>query len=79
MACRGEWSDKDDLYNFYSFYKCFPNIFHSLSGKSERLLSWTHYRILLRVEDVDARKWYEQEAYNESWNVRTLCLIEVIC
>lgn len=30
-------------------YKCFPEIFHSLSGKSHRVLSWTHYRCLMRT------------------------------
>ena len=37
-----------------------------------KLLSWTHYRILLQVEDRAVRNWYAQETYNESWSVRTL-------
>ena len=36
------------------------------------LLSWTHYRILIQVDDKCARKWYEQEAIRETWSVRTL-------
>lgn len=35
-------------------------------------LSWTHYRILLQVEDKKARDWYEKEAITQSWGVRTL-------
>jgi predicted nuclease of restriction endonuclease-like (RecB) superfamily len=30
--------------------------------KSFSLLTWTHYRILLQVEDTDARNWYMREA-----------------
>jgi predicted nuclease of restriction endonuclease-like (RecB) superfamily len=42
-----------------------------VSGKSI-LLSWTHYRTLLRVTDENARNWYVKEAHNEMWSVRTL-------
>lgn len=63
---------KTNLYNFYSFYKEYPEIFHSVSGKSDRLLSWTHYRVLLQVKDRRARDWYEHEAFQEGWSVRTL-------
>ena len=43
----GKGYTKTNLYSFYSFYKTYPEIFHSLSGKSDTLLSWTHYRVLL--------------------------------
>ena len=68
----GKGFTKTNLYNFYSFYKCFPEIFHSLSGKSPRVLSWTHYRCLIQVKDEAARSWYEKEAYEQTWSVRTL-------
>ena len=68
----GNGFTKTNLYNFYSFYKEFPEIFHSLSGKSDQLLSWTHYRVLLQVKDRQARDWYEHEAFQEGWSVRTL-------
>ena len=67
----GKGFTKTNLYNFYDFYKKFPNIFHSLSGKSQ-LLSWTHYRVLLQINDETARNWYEKEAYDQMWSVRTL-------
>lgn len=44
----------------------------SASPKSLNLLSWTHYRELIRVEDPEARAWYEAEAYKETWSVKTL-------
>ena len=43
----GKGFTKTNLYNFYSFYKTFPNIFHTACGKSLQLLSWSHYRTLL--------------------------------
>lgn len=67
----GKGFTKTNLYSFYSFYKCFPQIFHSVSGKSN-LLSWTHYRTLLQVEDSAAREWYAREASEQTWSVRTL-------
>lgn len=36
------------------------------------MLSWSHYRFLLQVTDPDARAWYEQEAFDQTWSVRTL-------
>ena len=41
-----------------------------MSAKS--LLSWSHYLILLQVDDIDARTWYEKEALEQYWSVRTL-------
>lgn len=68
----GKGFTKTNLYSFYSFYKSYPDIFHSLSGKSLPLLTWTHYRVLLQVEDAEARGWYEKEAGEQTWSVRTL-------
>ena len=36
------------------------------------MLSWTHYRTLMQVTDPNARAWYEKEAYEQTWSVRTL-------
>jgi len=68
----GKGFTKTNLYSFYSFYKLFPQIFHSLSGKSLPVLSWTHYRTLLQVDDSKAREWYAKEAAQQTWSVRTL-------
>lgn len=35
-------------------------------------LTWTHYLILMRIENADERNFYEIEAYNEGWDYRTL-------
>lgn len=43
----------------------------SPSGFSHQL-SWSHYRALMRVEKVEAREFYEREAADGTWDVRTL-------
>lgn len=68
----GKGFTKTNLYSFYSFYRYFPEIFHTLCGKSKRILSWSHYRCLIQVKDEKARNWYEKEAYEQTWSVRTL-------
>ena len=35
-------------------------------------LSWTHYRLLLRIEDQQARLWYMNEAADQNWSTRQL-------
>lgn len=67
----GKGFTSSNLYQFVQFYKFFPKIFHAVSVKSQ-ILSWTHYRCLLRVTDKEAREWYLQEAINEIWSARTL-------
>lgn len=68
----GKGYTKSNLYSFYSFYKTYPEIFQTLSGKSQKLLSWSHYAVLLQVNDEKARTWYEKEAIEQTWSVRTL-------
>ena len=63
---------KSNLYSFYAFYKAYPQIFQTVSGKSPALLSWSHYAVLLQVNDQSARAWYEKEAVEQTWSVRTL-------
>ena len=49
------------------FYQTFENS-HALRD----VLSWTHYRILLKVERENARNFYMQEAINGNWSTRQL-------
>lgn len=35
-------------------------------------LSWSHYRLLIRVEKAAARNWYMNEAAEQNWPVRVL-------
>lgn len=68
----GKGFTKSNLYSYISFYNCYKEIFHSVSGKSTAMLSWTHYRTLLQVTDEKARNWYTKEAEQQTWSVRTL-------
>ena len=67
----GSGFDFSSLYKYVRFYQCFPNILDTASPKSF-LLTWSHYRTLLQVEDEVARQWYEKEAIKEVWSVKTL-------
>jgi len=49
------------------FYITFPKR-HALSSE----LTWTHYRLLMRVEKEDAREFYVKEAIESNWDTRTL-------
>lgn len=44
----------------------------TLYGKIPFKLSWTHYQLLMRIEDRDERDSYEKEAIRSNWNVDTL-------
>ena len=35
-------------------------------------MSWTHYRLLLRVDNPAARQWYMREAAEQNWSTRAL-------
>jgi predicted nuclease of restriction endonuclease-like (RecB) superfamily len=46
-----------------------PEIRHTLCDD----LTWSHYRLLMRVEKPDARQWYMSEAASrQNWSVRAL-------
>lgn len=59
-----------NLRNLRQFYRTYPNeqICYTLCSK----LSWSHNRLIMRVEDSVAREWYLQEAAHENWSVRQL-------
>lgn len=68
----GKGFTKSYLYSYVLFYKTHPTIFQSVIGKSDKILSWTHYYILNQELNDDARAWYEREASEQGWSVRTL-------
>lgn len=73
MATYGKGFTKSYLYSFLTFYKNNEGeIFQTVFGKSRVLLSWSHYFILTQELNSDARVWYEQEALQQNWSVRTL-------
>ena len=68
----GKGYDRSNFYHCLRFYKNFPEIVDTMCRQSGNLLSWSHYRALLQVEDKAARDWYEKEAAEQTWSVRTL-------
>ena len=56
-----------NLKNMRQFYQTFPN---SYALRSE--LSWTHYRLLMRVENENARQFYLDESVKSQWSTRQL-------
>ena len=60
------FSDRN-LRHMRQFYTVFP-IWNAVRSE----LSWTHYRLLLKVNDVASREFYLEESINENWSTRTL-------
>ena len=63
----GKGFDASNLYKMTQFYRLFP-ILDAVSLK----LTWTHYRLLMRVENVVAREWYAKESVTQNWSTRQL-------
>ena len=63
----GKGFDASNLRYMRLFYKAFPNC-----DTLRHELSWSHYRLLLRVENPAARDWYMNEAVAENWSSRQL-------
>lgn len=49
------------------FFAAFP-IRHTLCAE----LSWSHYRLLMKIEDSSRREFYKQECVESAWSVRQL-------
>ena len=63
----GPGFDASNLRYMRLFYRAFPNC-----DALRHELSWTHYRLLLRVDEPAAREWYMNEAAAQNWNTRAL-------
>lgn len=63
----GKGFDVGNLRNMRQFYLTFPKHYTLRS-----VLSWSHYRSLMRIENPAARQWYTDEAADQSWSARAL-------
>ena len=63
----GSGFDESNLRNIRQFYMSYP-----IRDSLRHELSWTHYRILMRIENPDARSFYEIECVENHWSVREL-------
>lgn len=59
-----------NLKNFRKFYLTYPDEQKSYALRS--LLSWTHHRTIMRVEEEAARAYYIEQCSQENWSTRTL-------
>lgn len=63
----GKGFDRTNISKMRAFYLAYP-IVDALRPQ----LTWTHYRLLLRLEKPEARTFYETEASNSRWSTREL-------
>lgn len=67
----GRGFSETNIRNFRLFYLTFPSreqIQQTLSAK----LSWSHFQLVMRVSDPQARSYYLKETADQNWGVRTL-------
>lgn len=63
----GAGFDASNLRHMRLFYQAFPKC-----DALRHELSWTHYRLLSRIESEEARLWYMNEAASQNWSTRAL-------
>ncbi|TLU97273.1 PDDEXK nuclease domain-containing protein [Dyadobacter luticola] len=59
-----------NIRNFRQFYLTYPDesICYAVCSK----LSWSHNRLIMRIENPEARKYYLKECADQMWSTRTL-------
>jgi len=63
----GKGYDSSNLWNMRKFHITYP-----ILDAVRRELSWTHYRILIRIDKPEARSFYEIECIKNNWSAREL-------
>jgi len=63
----GKGFDYTNLTNMRNFYMAFP-----ILDAVRQELSWTHYRLLSRIDSEEKRMYYLNESITGNWNSRTL-------
>lgn len=63
----GKGYDESNLRYMRLFYQAFP-----ICDTLRHELTWSHYKMLLRVKDKTARIWYMNEAAEQTWSTRQL-------
>ena len=59
-----------NLKNFRQFYVVFPDFEKSYAARS--FLTWSHWRLVMRVASATARDYYIREAADQAWSSRQL-------
>lgn len=63
----GSGYSAQSLWNMRQFYSMFP-----ILSALRRELTWTHYKVLIRVDRKSAREFYAEEAVRGGWSSRVL-------
>jgi predicted nuclease of restriction endonuclease-like (RecB) superfamily len=63
----GKGFDESNLRNMRTFYHSFP-----ICDALRHELSWTHYRLLIRLNNSDKMNYYLNESVQNNWNYRDL-------
>lgn len=63
----GKGFDESNLRNMRTFYQTFP-----IGDALRHELSWTHYRLLIRLNGQDKINYYINESIQNNWNSRDL-------
>lgn len=63
----GKSFDARELRRIRQFHLCFP-----IRDAVRPELSWTHYRLLIRIEDKTVRDFYATESIGQHWSTRRL-------
>jgi predicted nuclease of restriction endonuclease-like (RecB) superfamily len=59
-----------NLRNFRQFYLTYPDLENCYALRSK--LTWTHHRLIMRVENLEAREYYLKESEDQNWSTRVL-------
>ncbi len=59
-----------NLRNFRQFYLTYPDLEICYALRSK--LTWSHHRLIMRVESPSAREYYITHSEQENWSTRTL-------
>jgi len=63
----GKGYSKQSLWNMRQFYNSFP-----ILSAVRRELTWTHYKMIIRLKNDRAKQWYMEEAIKSNWSTRAL-------
>ena len=66
----GKGFSEANIKNFRQFYLTFPSDKIRYTLRSG--LTWSHYRLIMRVENPEARQYYINEAAEQNWSTRQL-------
>jgi len=59
-----------NLRNFRQFYLIYPSNINCNALRSN--LTWTHHRLIMRVDNIQAREYYLKECQEQNWSTRVL-------